>query len=139
MLRPPQQPMRSSPPATRSHTTPHLHSPPISDRFADPASAARSVSAIPLDHQLEWRKEWLHAARWSACPETIAAGTTVTVAGAVQAAGVNVAAGGRLTFDPNSASTLSSTKNIIVEGALSMRPASAAVVQTIRFTGVDAS
>jgi Bacterial Ig domain/G8 domain len=89
---------------------------------------------------------WSDASTWSGGhvpqaddPATIAAGTTVTVAGTVQAAGVNVAAGGRLTFDPNSASTLSSTKNIIVEGALSMRPASAAVVQTIRFTGVDAS
>ena len=38
-------------------------------------------------------------------PATIAGGTTVTVAGSVQAAGVTVDAGGRLTFDPNSSAT----------------------------------
>ncbi len=89
---------------------------------------------------------WSDSSTWSGGhvpqaddPATISDGTTVTVAGTAQAAGVIVAAAGRLTFDPNSSATLTSTKNIIVDGALSMHPASAAVVQTIRFAGVDAT
>jgi G8 domain-containing protein len=72
-------------------------------------------------------------------PATIAGGTTVTVAGPVQAAGVTVDAEARLAFDPNSSATLVSTRNIIVDGTLSMRPASSSIAQTIRFTGVDAT
>ncbi|HYN17466.1 MAG TPA: hypothetical protein VEY96_05205 [Actinomycetes bacterium] len=72
-------------------------------------------------------------------PATIVAGTTVTLAGSVQAAGVTVEAGGRLAFDPNGSAELTSTRNLVVNGTLSMRPASSSVVQAIRFTGVDAA
>ena len=63
----------------------------------------------------------------------------VTVTGSVQAAGVTVEAGGRLAFDPNASAELTSTRNIVVNGTLSMRPASSSVVQAIRFAGVDAA
>jgi hypothetical protein len=89
---------------------------------------------------------WSDSSTWSGGhvpqaddPATISGGTTVTIGGTAQAAGVAVAAGARLSFDPNSAATLTSTRNIIVDGTLSMHPASASVVQTIRFSGVDAS
>jgi hypothetical protein len=89
---------------------------------------------------------WSDASTWSGGhvpaagdQPTVAGGTTVTVGGTVQAAGLTVAAGGRLAFDPDASATLASTGNVIVEGTLSMHPASAAVVQTVRFTGVDAS
>ncbi|HJW35122.1 MAG TPA: hypothetical protein VJ769_00665, partial [Actinomycetes bacterium] len=72
-------------------------------------------------------------------PAAIVAGTTVTVTGSVQAAGVAVEAGGRLAFDPNASAELTSTRNIVVNGTLSMRPASSSVVQAIRFAGVDAA
>ena len=89
---------------------------------------------------------WSDPATWSGGripqagePATVANGTTVTVTGTVQAAGVTVEAGGRLAFDPAGSATLSSTRNILVNGTLVMRPASGSVVQTIRFTGVDPS
>jgi hypothetical protein len=89
---------------------------------------------------------WSDSSTWSGGklplagePAAIAAGTTVTVAGSVQAAGVNVEAGGRLAFDPNGSAELTSTRNIVVNGTLSMRPASSSVVQAIRFAGVDAA
>jgi hypothetical protein len=63
----------------------------------------------------------------------------VTVTGSVQVAGVTVEAGGRLAFDPNGSAELTSTRNVVVNGTLSMRPASSSVVQTIRVAGVDAA
>jgi Bacterial Ig domain/G8 domain len=89
---------------------------------------------------------WSDPATWSGGrlplagePAAILAGTAVTVTGSVQAAGVTVEAGGRLAFDPNGSAELTSTRNVVVNGTLSMRPASSPVVQTIRFTGVDAA
>jgi hypothetical protein len=72
-------------------------------------------------------------------PAARVAGTTVTVTGAVQAAGVTVEAGGRLAFDPNASAELTSSRNIVVSGTLSMRPAASSVVRAIRFAGVDAA
>ena len=87
---------------------------------------------------------WSDASTWSdghvplaGEPATVAAGTTVTVTGTVQAAGVTVDPGGQLGFDPNSSATLTSTRNILVNGTLTMRPASSSVVQTVRFSGAD--
>jgi hypothetical protein len=62
----------------------------------------------------------------------------VTVAGSVQAAGMTVEAGGRLAFDHNGSAELTSTRNIVVNGTLSMRPASTSV-QAIRFAGAPPS
>jgi Bacterial Ig domain/G8 domain len=102
-----------------------------------------STHAAPTLHSVG-SGAWSDPSTWSggrvpsaADPATIEGGTTVTVTGQTQVAGVTVAAGGRLTFDPGASATLASTKNIIVGGTLSMRPASASVVQTIRFSGVD--
>jgi len=104
-----------------------------STRAATPVSSVRSGN-------------WSDASTWSGGhvpqavdPATIANGTTVTVGGTADAAGVTVAAGGRLAFDSDSSATLTSTKNIVVNGTLSMRPASSSVVQTVRFAGVDAA
>jgi hypothetical protein len=89
---------------------------------------------------------WSDPSTWSGGKLTLAAGsparvagTAVTVTGAVQAAGVTVEAGGRLAFDPNASAEFTSTRNIVVNGTPSMRPASSSVVQAIRFAGVDAA
>ena len=52
-------------------------------------------------------------------------------------AGVYVNSGGTLSFDTTKSTTLQSTKNVLVEGKLQMRPGSAAVIQTLRFTGIN--
>jgi hypothetical protein len=52
-------------------------------------------------------------------------------------AGVTVERAGELIFDPSASHTLASTGNVVVEGKLVMRPASAAVEQLLVFEGVD--
>lgn len=70
----------------------------------------------------------------------ISPGTTVTFDQAsATVAGVRVQAGGTLAFDPGRGGTLRSTRNVIVEGTLRMRPASPSASQVLRFTGVDES
>ncbi|HEX2050636.1 MAG TPA: hypothetical protein VHJ34_08395 [Actinomycetota bacterium] len=55
----------------------------------------------------------------------------------VRVAGVVVKPGAALVFDPRRSRSLSSTGNVVVEGALVMRPARASVRHTITFEGVD--
>jgi len=70
---------------------------------------------------------------------TIAAGHTVTydVTGAV--AGVQVEADATLAFAPDRSATLVSTRNVLVNGRLAMKPASPEVEHLLRFTGIDES
>lgn len=68
----------------------------------------------------------------------VAAGTTVSVdAATVRVAGVQVAAGGTLAFDRQHSATLESTRNVVVEGLLAMKPASGSVRHLLRFVDVD--
>jgi hypothetical protein len=96
-----------------------------------------STNAAPALHSVG-SGAWSDPSTWSGGrvpgagdPATIGSGTTVTVTGQTQVAGVTVQAGGRLAFDPDASATLASTRNIVVGGTLSMRPASASVVQTM--------
>lgn len=50
---------------------------------------------------------------------------------------LTIAAGADLTFDPSKSVTLQSRGNVIVDGALHIRPASASVVHTVRFLDVN--
>ena len=66
-----------------------------------------STNAAPALHSVG-SGAWSDPSTWSGGrvpsatdPATIESGTTVTVTGQTQVAGVTVAAGGRLTFDPN--------------------------------------
>lgn len=54
-------------------------------------------------------------------------------------AGVQVAEGGELIFDPAASRTLTSTGNVVVAGALRARPADASVRHVVVFAGVDES
>jgi hypothetical protein len=54
-------------------------------------------------------------------------------------AGVQVAEGGELIFDPAASRTLTSTGNVVVSGALRARPADASVRHLLAFAGVDES
>jgi hypothetical protein len=107
--------------------------------FLHPAFAAECVSIAS--------GRWTDAAVWSAGHVPVA-GDSVIIAGgtaviydvpALDVAGVTVAANATLTFDPNAGTTLSSNRNVVVEGRLLMHPASETVVQTLRFFGVDES
>ncbi len=88
--------------------------------------------------------KWSDPATWGgkvpAATDTplIAAGHTVTFdMPQITVAGLNVSNGAVLSFDPAQSTTLQTTANIVVQGKLQMRPASATVIQTIRFTAVD--
>jgi hypothetical protein len=52
-------------------------------------------------------------------------------------AGLTIDSAGTVVFSPDVSITLSSSANIIVNGKLVMRPASAAIDHTVRFTGID--
>ena len=53
--------------------------------------------------------------------------------------GFRVPAGSTLTFDPNVSTTITVSGNVVVEGTMVMKPASAAIIHTLRFTNVDES
>ncbi|HTL06617.1 MAG TPA: PA14 domain-containing protein [Chitinophagaceae bacterium] len=53
--------------------------------------------------------------------------------------GINISAAAVLAFDEAASALLQSTANIVVEGKLEMHPSSAAVVHTMRFTGIQES
>ena len=70
----------------------------------------------------------------------ITEGTTVTAdLDAARVAGIHVEAGASLVFAPTRRVGVESTANVVVDGTLQMRPASPAIVHTLRFTGVDES
>ena len=56
-----------------------------------------------------------------------------------QVAGVQIAEGGELIFDPAASRTLTSTGNVVVAGALRARPADASVHHRVAFAGIDES
>jgi hypothetical protein len=70
---------------------------------------------------------------------TIAAGDTVTYDVASAVAGVKVDKTATLAFAPDRPATLVSTRNVIVEGRLEMKPASSDVQHLLRFEGIDES
>ena len=56
-----------------------------------------------------------------------------------EVAGVQIAEGGELVFDPTASRTLSSAGNILVAGALRARPGDASIVHRVVFPSVDES
>lgn len=90
--------------------------------------------------------KWSDPATWGgkvpAATDTplIAAGHTVTFdLTQTTVAGINVNSGGVLVFDNSQSTTLLTSANVVVQGKLEMRPASATVIQTLRFTGISES
>jgi hypothetical protein len=70
----------------------------------------------------------------------VSSGTTVTYDQASAAvAGVGVQAGATLAFADDQSATLRTTKNVIVQGTLRMRPASPSVTQLLQFIDVNES
>jgi hypothetical protein len=57
--------------------------------------------------------------------------------GVARVAGVEVAAESTLAFDPGRSATLESSGNVVVQGALAMKPADASIRHLLRFVGVD--
>ena len=56
-----------------------------------------------------------------------------------QVAGVQIAEGAELIFDPAASRTLTSSGNVVVAGALRARPADASVLHRVAFAGIDES
>ena len=87
---------------------------------------------------------WSDPATWGGHPPgtsdrvAVTAGTTVTHDRAsTRVAAVQVQPGGTLVFDPDRSTTLECSGNVVVDGALVLRPAGPQVLQTLRFVGVD--
>ncbi len=71
--------------------------------------------------------------------EVIVSGRTILLDADVEVAGVAIASDGGLVFDPGRSVTMTSTKNVIVQGLFQQCPASPDVHHTIRFAGIDES
>jgi hypothetical protein len=56
-----------------------------------------------------------------------------------EVAGVLIEPAGELIFDPATSHTLTSSANVVVKGALRMRPEAAAIEHVLAFTGIDES
>jgi G8 domain len=86
---------------------------------------------------------WSDPASWSngvPGPDQVAVVTKAVVLDRdVQVAGVVVKRGGKLTFDPTTSRRLESVGNVVIEGRLAMRPASAAVQHRLVLTGARES
>ncbi|MCU1430242.1 MAG: hypothetical protein JWL83_4242 [Actinomycetia bacterium] len=119
-----------------------------SHRSASPSSSARETTpttarpgpALSIVSARNGR--WSDSTTWS--PRTVPTARdhveirhAVTCAGPSDAAGVTVNAAAALTFDPNHGCVLSTSRNVIVNGTLVMKPASASITDTLRFVHVD--
>ena len=92
----------------------------------------RRLSAIALSLTL------LGAFLFAGAPEAAAA-PVKTIKQSDCAKGCTIPAGEIWQFDPDRSQTITSTANIVVRGTLRMRPASAKVVHTLVFKGIDES
>src|SRR5262245_14336176 len=115
-------------------------------KAAAPTATAGAVSARPGTAASLRSGNWSDPSVWGGRlpgPHdlvVIAPGTTVTVdQSTAPVAGVRVDAGATLAFDPGRGGTLPTTRNVIVNGTLRMRPASPSVTQVLRFVDVDES
>lgn len=119
---------------------------PISDR-SNPrgagADAAPTTTAPEAPQPPPGPARWSDPATWGGVvpgPADVA-GVSQPVLLDVDAAvaGVQVAEGGELIFDPAASRTLTSTGNVVVAGALRARPADASVRHRLVFPGIDES
>ena len=89
---------------------------------------------------------WSDAATWggripgAADTPSVSAGHTIVFDSASSTvSGLNINAAGIFKFDPTRSTSLKSTRNIIVQGTLQMRPNNASVIQYIQFLNIDES
>jgi hypothetical protein len=107
----------------------------VGDRNEAPAGAV--VESVKSGR---WTDRAVWGGRLPGATDTakVVGGTTVSLdAATVRVAGVEVAAGGTLAYDPRRSATLESTRNVVVHGVLAMKPASGSVRHLLRFVGVD--
>jgi hypothetical protein len=116
-----------------------------SDRAGNTATAATTFVVEPRGVASVASGAWSDPAVWSsgAVPSandkvTVRGAHTVTldVATAV-ASGIAIEPNAALVFAPGLGITLTTTRNVVVEGRLVMRPVSSAVLHVVRFVGID--
>jgi hypothetical protein len=122
----------------------HTFSASAVDRAGNSANAATTVTIAPRPVTSAVSGTWSGPGTWSSGESpgpndvvTIAAGHTVTVDTAAAARGITIRPGATLVFAPETAVTVESSRNVVVEGRLTMRPASPAVTHVLRFVGID--
>jgi len=99
-----------------------------------PTTTAKPLPDLPL---------WSDPASWGG--KVPGAGDVATISHKVMldvdatVAGVVVAAGGELIYDPTKSHTLTSKGNVVVQGVVRMRPSSAAVHHVLTIAGVNES
>jgi hypothetical protein len=107
---------------------------------AGPVTTTTEPSTTTSGAQLA---RWSDAATWGGAVP--GAGDLATVTQPVlldvdaEVAGVLIEKAGELVFDPGASRTLTTSANVVVKGALRMRPGAAATQHLLAFTGIDES
>jgi Bacterial Ig domain/G8 domain len=115
------------------------------DRAGNTATASTTVTVEPRPVESLGSGDWSDPAAWSSGEPpgptdivTVAAGHTIALdAAAASVRGLTIEADAALVFAPELTITLESSRNVVVEGTLTMRPASPAYVHLLRFVGID--
>jgi hypothetical protein len=123
----------------------HTFSATARDRAGNSATASITVTVEPRPVTSVDSGNWSNPAAWSSGESpgptdivTVAAGHTVTLDAPTAAVrGITIKAGATLAFAPELTITLESSRNVVVQGTLTMRPASSAYGHTLRFVGID--
>lgn len=114
---------------------------PLPTPSPSPPGTVPAPPPVPPPAQAPTGAPWSDPATWGGTVP--APGADVTVDKPVlldtdaAVASLTVTETGVLAFDPAASRTLESSGNVVVRGQLDARPAAAAVVHTLRFTGVD--
>ena len=125
----------------------HTLSASATDRAGNTATASATFTVVPRGVVSVASGAWSDPAVWSSGEApgandivTVRGGHTVTLdVATAAAAGLTIEPNGALVFSPDLGVTLETTRNVVVEGRLVMRPATAAVVHLLRFVGIDES
>jgi hypothetical protein len=123
----------------------HTFSATARDRAGNSATASITVTVDPRPVTSVASGNWSSPAAWGSGESpgpndivTVAAGHTVTLdAPTTSVRGVTIKVGATLVFAPELSITLESSRNVVVEGTLTMRPATPAYAHTLRFVGID--
>jgi hypothetical protein len=123
---------RDQPPAPEQR---HVH--PASTAASGPTPTSAAGPALPAGDRWSDPKSWPDGVPGPGQVAKIS--RTVVLDQDARVAGVAIEPGGRLIFDPGGSRRLESTGNVVVQGQLVMRPASASVDHRLVFLGVRES
>ena len=123
----------TKPASSTSGTTPSS----LSGKPLPTTTVAPTTTAAPLPEFARWSDPASWGGKVPGAGDIAKVTTTVMLDVDAEVAGVEIDPGATLLWDPEKSHSLKSSGNVIVHGALQMRPKSAAVQQVLTFVGID--